>query len=287
MRSLAIPLVILGGLILMISAGTAAMFLMKPQPQPEPTKPSLVKIEDKKPLETPKPIDRKELKPDTMPEPHKADAKSKFKELNKEKTLLLETLDDGTKRIHFATEVCLREGVLLEVLVCKAQTKEHESILRTDLDAKLLHAGLVAIGAKPGHPVQFVDPKTKEEKYTAATGEKIKVTVNYNLQGKPFVHEAQDWIKDAKTKKTMSHGWVFAGSRFAKFPDQPDGPDYYCANNGEVIAISNFVDSMLDLPVQLTSSNDDLMFEAFTEKVPAVGTPVWVILEIVPEAKKK
>jgi hypothetical protein len=287
MRSLALPFIILGGLILVISAGTAAMFLMKPQPQPEPTKTAPAKIEDKKPLEVIKSVDRKDLKPDTLPEPQKASEKSKFTELNKEKTLLLETLEDGTKRIHFATEVCLRDGVLLEVLVCKAKTKEHEAILSTPLDAKLLHAGLVAIGAKPGHPVQFVDPKTMEEKYTPATGEKIKVMVNYNLKGKAFTHEAQEWIKDAKTKKKMSHGWVFAGSRFVKFPDQPDGPDYYCANNGEIIAISNFVDSMLDLPVQLTSSNDDLMFEAFTDKVPAVGTPVWVILEIVPEAKKK
>ncbi len=287
MRSLALPLIILGGLVLAISAGTAAMFLMKPLPQPEPTKPAPAKIEDKKPLENTKPVDRNELKPDTLPEPYKASAKSKFKELNKEKTLLLETLEDDTKRIHFATEVCLREGVLLEVLVCKAQTKEHEAILRTSLDAKLLHAGLVAIGAKPGHPVRFVDPITAEEKYTAATGQTIKVTVNYNLKGKQYTHEAQDWIKDAKTKKKMSYNWVFAGSRFAKFPDQPDGPDYYCANNGEIIAISNFVDSMLDLPVQLSSVNDDLMFEAFTEKVPAVGTPVWVILESVPEPKKK
>jgi hypothetical protein len=287
MRSLTLPLLILGGLILAISAGTAAMFLLKPPPV-ETTRPAPApaKVEDKKPLETPKPVDRKELKKDELPEPHKADEKSKFKELTKEKTLLLETLPDGTKRLHFQTEVCLRDGVLLEVLVCKAQTKEHESILRTSLDAKLLHAGLVAIGAKPGHTVQFIDLKTMEEKYTPATGEKIKVTVNYNLQGKPFLHEAQDWIKDTKTKKPMKHGWVFAGSRFAKFPDNPDAPEYYCANNGEIIAISNYVDSMLDLPIRISDSNDELMFEAFAEKVPAAGTPVWVIMEIVKEEKK-
>jgi uncharacterized membrane protein len=212
------------------------------------------------------------------PEPPKSSAKSELKPLNKEKTLYLETLETGEKRVLFAADVCLREGVL-EVLVCKKQTKEHEAILRTDLDARFLHAALLATGAKNGKPVQWMNPKTEEPDYKPASGQTIRVNVHYVWNGKTYTHLAQDWILDKSTKKPMAHDWVFAGSRFVKNPERPEEPDYYTANNGEVISISNFVDSMLDLPVQVSKDEHDLHFEALTDKIPKVGTPVWVILE--------
>ena len=72
---------------------------------------------------------------------------------------------------------------------------------------------------------------------------------------------------------------VFAGSRFLKNPDKPTDPEYYTANNGEVISISNFVDSMLEVPVEVSRDNADLSFDAMTEKIPPLLSKVWVILE--------
>jgi len=224
-------------------------------------------------------------KPEALPPVPQADPKSKLTPLNKEKTLYLEKLPNDSMRVLVAAEVCLREG-LLEVLLCKKNTKEHESILRVDLDARFIHAALVASGAKVGKPVQFVDVKTGEQDYKPASGQKIKVSVHYTLDGKPHTHPAQEWILDKKTKKPMAHDWVFAGSRFVKNPDAPPtDPDYYCANNGEVICLSNFVDSMLDLPVEISRDNADLNFDALTEKIPPLNSMVWVILEGVPEKK--
>jgi hypothetical protein len=78
----------------------------------------------------------------------------------------------------------------------------------------------------------------------------------------------------------MAHDWVFAGSKFVKNPDAPpDAPDYYAANAGEVIAVSNFPDSMLDLPVKVSQVNSELAFEADMAKVPPPLSKVWVILE--------
>ena len=61
------------------------------------------------------------------------------------------------------------------------------------------------------------------------------------------------------------------------------------ANNGELISVSNFSDSMLDLPVQ--SDKDvgnvaDLMFEINTPRIPPRQTKVLVTLEPVLEKKK-
>lgn len=220
-----------------------------------------------------------------LPEVPRADPKSELTPLNKEKTLYLEKKPDGSRRVLVAADVCLREG-LLEVFLCKARTKEHEAILRADIDARYIHAALIAAGAKPGRPVQYVNPKTGEEEYKPATGAKINVLVHYKKDGKLHTHPAQEWVQDIQTKKPMTHHWVFAGSRFWKNPDDPNAPDYYLANNGEVISISNFPDSMLDIPVEITSDDSGLLFQAFTEKIPPLGSKVWVILEPEPEKKK-
>src|SRR5438128_11824230 len=73
-----------------------------------------------------------------LPEAPKLDPKNNHVALNPEKTFLVEQGPDKKfLRVLIATEVCLREGPL-EVFLCKKGTKEHESILRVDLDAKLI-----------------------------------------------------------------------------------------------------------------------------------------------------
>ena len=224
-----------------------------------------------------------------LPVAPKSVEKAEHKPLNAEKTLLLESAPgkDGKMkpvRLLFAAEVCLSKGPL-EVFCTKNGTKEHEAIVRINFDAKFLHAGLLAVGAKQGKPVQWVDPKTEKPDYKPAHGQVIDVTVHYTLKGKTFTHAAQEWIKDSKGKGVMKHEWVFAGSRFYKNPERPTDPEYYMANNGEVISISNFADAMLDLPVEVTSSNDDLFFQCNEEKIPPLLSKVWVILT--PKAEKK
>jgi len=223
--------------------------------------------------------------PEPLPETPLADPKSKLTALNKEKTLYLEKKPNGEMRVLVVTEVCLREG-LLEVLLCKNKTKEHESILRVDLDPRYIHAALVATGAKVGSPVQFVNPKSGELEYKPASGQKIRVTVLYMRDGKLQTHRAQEWVLDKKAKKPMAYDWVFAGSRFIRNPDAPkEDPEYYCANNGEVICLSNFVDSMLDLPVEVSKDEIDLHFEPITKQIPPLKSKVWLILEPIAEKK--
>jgi hypothetical protein len=113
------------------------------------------------------------------------------------------------------------------------------------------------------------------------------VNVVYNLKGKVQSHPAQEWIKDSKGKVAMKHDWVFAGSRFLKNPEDPKATEYYMANNGEVISISNFVDSMLDLPIEVTSSNEELFFMVNDEKIPPLLSKIWVVLTPRDEKKGK
>jgi len=223
-----------------------------------------------------------EGKAETLPDVPKSDPKSTIKPLNKENTLLLETRPDGRKRVLVVAEVVLRRG-MLEVFLCKKNTKEHESVLRTSVDARFIHAALIVAGGRVGAPVQFINQKTQELEYKPASGGMIRVGVAYKLEGKVQEHPAQEWITEQKTKKPMTHQWVFAGSRFLKNPDMSDQPDYYTANNGEVISLANFVDSMLELPVQISRETPEEFFHAATKRIPPLQSQVWVILEAVPE----
>lgn len=202
-----------------------------------------------------------------------------YKPLNKAKTIYFERLEDGTRRVHLMTEVCLREGPL-EVLVCKNMTKEHESILHVDADGREIHLALVAAGATPGNTVRYLP------EFKPPTGTKIKVSLTYREKGKVKTVPAQTWVKDRKLNADMQHEWVFAGSRLLKDPEKPTAPPFYTANNGEIISLVNFPDAMLDLPVKSPKDAAELIFEIQTARVPPVKTPVIVTMEPVVEKKK-
>jgi hypothetical protein len=69
---------------------------------------------------------------------------------------------------------------------------------------------------------------------------------------------------------------VFAGSAFWK--DPADGTEYYQADGGDVICVSNFPTAMLDLPFESSQQNAELAYEAFEGRVPPRDTEVDIIL---------
>ena len=186
-------------------------------------------------------------------------------------------IDPAGKRAVMLGQVCLTEGVL-EMFACLANTKEHESVVSVPTKAFLVHAALLAIGAKQGRPVEF-DPK-----YVPASGSEIEITLHWkNKKGEVQTARAQDWVRNIKTGKAMDHHWVFPGSQF--WDNEVTGQRVYEAESGDFICVSNFPSAMLDLPVKSSKENNDLMFQAFTEHIPPLGTPVTIVLT--PKAEKK
>lgn len=182
-------------------------------------------------------------------------------------------IDAKRKLVIIDGEVCLRRGVL-EMFACTKGTKEHESVVSLNTQAFLAHAALLSLGAKTGSPVQF------QPKYVPASGTEIEITMHWiDQDGKRHKAKAQDWIRNVKTNKAMTHGWVFAGSGF--WTDPTTGTRYYQAEGGDFICVSNFPSAMLDLPIKSTQANDGLLFEAFTEKIPPLGTRVRMVLKVV------
>jgi hypothetical protein len=185
----------------------------------------------------------------------------------------------GTRRrVILSTYVCLREGPL-EQLLTRKEKKEHEAILAIDGDGRDIHKALLAAGAKPGKTVQY------QPKFLPPTGQRIKVTLEYEQDGKRVEVPAQQWVRNQKTGKAMDLDWVFAGSQFVANPFDPKAPDIYLANEGDVICVSNFEGALLDLPINSPKDNSQLAWEAFTERIPPRGTKVAILLEPLPDKK--
>jgi predicted small lipoprotein YifL len=227
----------------------------EPAKQPEQTEPAEDKSVYKLPP-IPDGVKRKEIAPD----------------------LFFETEGEKRRVVVIAT-VCLRDRkFLLEGLLTKKGTKEHEYLLSVDTEGEKIHALLIAARAKPGSPVSF-DPK-----YSPACGTPIKLTIRYLKDGKLVSIPAQQWIRDAKTKKNLSQDWVFGGSRFEPDINEPAKP-YYLANQGDFVCVANMESAMLDLPVPSARGLENRSFESHTERIPPLDTRVELIFEPVLEKK--
>jgi hypothetical protein len=186
-------------------------------------------------------------------------------------------IDPKEKAVIIDGQVSLREG-MLEMFACTRNTKEHESVVSANTKAFAVHAALLRLGAEPGHPVQWVP------EYKPPTGTEIEIVVYWvDEKGKEQRMRAQEWVKDVRTGKEMTQPWVFAGSRF--WTDEETGKKYYQAEGGDFICVSNFGTAMLDIPIESSQSNQELAFEAFTERIPPLGAPVRLILT--PKLKEK
>jgi hypothetical protein len=217
-----------------------------------------------------------EAKPkDNGPDPTKDEVKRK--EVGK--NIFLETRGKK-RRVLVSGSVVLNKGPL-ELFLTRKDTKEHEAVVAADIDAIQLKAALLATGAREGEPVRF------EPKYQPASGQKIKVTVLYEAKGKTVSVPAQEWVRNVNTRKTLGVEWVFAGSRLIKNPLDEGGKPIFLANDGDIVCVSNFESALLDLPIKSSKDMADLVFEANTEKIPAVGTKVTVVFEPITEKKGK
>lgn len=183
----------------------------------------------------------------------------------------------GHKRVVMVGRICLREGQL-EMFACTRGSKEHESVVSVPVEANIVHSALVASGAEPGKPAQF------QPEYHPAYGTEIDVLVYWtDAFGHRRRARAQEWVKDVQTGGELAEPWVFAGSGF--WVDPQNGQRHYLADMGDLVCVSNFSTAMLDLPIESSDKAGQLLFQAYTERIPPVGTKVTLVLE--PKAQKK
>jgi hypothetical protein len=192
--------------------------------------------------------------------------------------VFVEVENKKVARVLVEAYVCLRKGSL-EHLLTRRLCKEHEAILAADIDARDLHSALLLAGAEVGTPVVFKPWEAPPR------GTRVKISLAYKDKGGKAVKvPAQRWIRHATTKLDLACDWVFVGSAFVVNSGDP-AEVHYLANQGDVICVANFESALLDMPIwsPATGEND---YEAHTERIPPLETPVLVILEPVRPKKK-
>lgn len=197
-------------------------------------------------------------------------------------------VDRTKKQVMVDGVVTLRAGVL-EMFACPVGTKEHESIVAVQSPAFLVHAALLSIGAKPGKPVQWTP------EFVAPSGDQIAITVQWrtpptgpaaaaSADGPILSCDARQWVRDLRSGKSMKDVWVFAGSGFWR--EEEGGKEHYLAEGGDMICVSNFGTAMLDVTDPSPQSNASLVYEAFEDRIPPLGTPVRLVLSVAKPAGK-
>lgn len=89
---------------------------------------------------------------------------------------------------------------------------------------------------------------------------------------------------DLTQPKALDAPWVFTGSGF--YQDENTKTKSYLAEGGDVICVANFPSAMIDIATKSSADGEaNLMWEAWTDRIPPAGTEV--LLELVPDFEEK
>ena len=148
----------------------------------------------------------------------------------------------------------------LEVIACSPNTREHETLIVSDVKPSHLHAALLLIGLTPGRPARWA-LKDNVLVSTPPTGDRVSVRViSTDKAGATTESDPLDWISSsarparfaeselavARSGNLPAPGWVFAGSRLIKRKPPGSSPDaapqdfYDADGSGTIIGLTTF-----------------------------------------------
>lgn len=161
--------------------------------------------------------------------------------------------------------------VYLEMLITGPDTREHESLLVTDVKPSNLHAALLAAGFEPGTPMKY----NGQHDRVSATGDRLVVEVQ--------LENTQDWITlvdwvvhvDEILLLVDDPGWdgfVFAGSKVV------EGKGYIADREGSLISLTPWGHEVISPTWTLSpdASVDEPVWIANRDQVPRKGDLVRV-----------
>ncbi len=178
--------------------------------------------------------------------------------------------------------------VYLEVICCERNSREHESLLVTDIAPSLIHAALLAAGFEPGTPGRLPN-NPQHLPPQEPTGDPIEIRFILQTVQSTRIESPTDWIIDNDSHQLLSEHmpdthWVFAGSRWVTFHN---AQQYEADLTGQLIGLHTFGSETiawthLESPEAATTEPHWL---ANASRVPAIGQPVVVELSAVDVSK--
>lgn len=167
----------------------------------------------------------------------------------------------------------------IEQIACLRGTREHESIFVVECQPSLVHSALLLIGLESGVPGRWLETK-RGDRYEIErippTGAPVRLRVRYtDTEGRSVESSVEEMVMGSPDGTVFPPTpWMFCGSRF-------DREGRYVADySGSLVGFATFGDEVLGLPGVISDqvSVDAAVWEIRSEKVPAPGTPVSLVL---------
>lgn len=168
--------------------------------------------------------------------------------------------------------------VYLELVACSPDSREHESLVVTEVAPSLIHAGLLALGFGAGEVGRIEFDGGGGVRRIPPSGDRLRVEFVAETAGGVRTDEASAWIiDDRRAGRRPGGAWVFSGSRVV----ERGGAVVYDADGaGTVIGLASFGSETVAYEEMISpdSSVDEPLWIADAERVPARGTAVRVRL---------
>jgi hypothetical protein len=153
----------------------------------------------------------------------------------------------------------------LEVLVCRPNSREHETIVVSKALPSHVHAALLLAGLAPGSPASWSwDDTAKVLTPIPPKGDAVTVTLLWNEAGTPREKPLAEMVVHVKTGEILASrpaGFLFAGSGFMKRA----GQERYAADlGGTLVGLHTFGDEPIAWSENFSPTE-------------AVEEPAWVI----------
>jgi hypothetical protein len=177
-------------------------------------------------------------------------------------------LDQQLRLVEFPAVVNMNTGAV-EYLLVSAQGKTHESVLRTDVDPHQLHVAMLLLGATTA-----TNTSARPGTDSALPGHEVEIQVRWGTNTSRLA-PAEQLVLNRKTQTTLSPGpWVYTGSRISEGA-------FVAERDGSIVSIIADLDALVNNP--RPGREDDDLWAANHDKIPAVGTPLEVRIRLLPE----
>ncbi len=171
--------------------------------------------------------------------------------------------------------------VYLEVLACRPDSREHESLVVSPAMPSHVHAALLLAGFEPGRPGSW-SFENGSLKPSPPVGPRLRVRLQWNQGERLFRRDLSEFVRHVQKTSWLSEdedsGFVFAGSAFMR----RSGREVYAADlSGTIVGLCAFGDEPVAWSRMFSpeASLEDPVWIVDGERLPRPGTPVIVRLE--------
>lgn len=192
-------------------------------------------------------------------------------------------LDQKAQTVTFPGVLNMNDGNL-EYLIVTPQGNTHESLLVSDVAPSDLHFAMLLLGAKgSGEQKGDMPPAQIDAKYLKTApplrGDNVSLTVRWKVGDAEKSAPIEDWLINTDTKKTVERGpWIYNGSTFN------DG-HFLAQIEGAQAALVTYPAALINNPRK--GNDNDQIWTVNTKAVPAVKTPVDIVITLLPAPAPK